>query len=137
MATAALYFTTPGQASTQALNANTAVDGTGTVGTNMMQLVAGTAAGRRISRVRCIHAIATAPSANKVTFFVSYDNGTTKRFLCDVALASGSALSATVRSVYAEVPELVGKVLQGTTAILYAAVWIAQAANIDVEYNDA
>jgi hypothetical protein len=137
MATSAIYFTTPGQAQTQVTTLNAAVDGTGTIGTNMIQVLAGSTNGRRISRVRCIHALATAASANKISFFVSYDNGTTKRFLCDVALAAIGALSATQRGGYAEVPELVGKVLIGTTAILYAACWISQAANIDVEYNDA
>ncbi len=133
MASTPIYFTTPGTANVQVSVANASV----VTYTTGQQVLAGTAAGRRISRVRVAHVLDTAPSANKVSFWISTDNGTTKRFLCDVLLGTPGAPSATVRDGYAEVPELVGKVLAGTTNILYATSWIAQAANIDVEYNDA
>jgi hypothetical protein len=132
MSTTALYFTTPGQAQVQVSTANTALDGTGT----LVQLVAGSSNGRRIARVRAASAVAT-PAAQKLTFFESTDGGATKRFLCDALLASSSAASATVRSVYTEVPELVGKVLGNVNNVLYVAAWIAQAANVTAEYNDA
>ena len=133
MATTPIYFTTPGVANVQVTAANASV-ATYTTG---QQVLVGTASGRRISRVRVAHAIDAAPSSNKVSFWISTDNGTTKRFVCDGLLGTPGASSATVRVGYAEVPELVGKVLFGTTNILYATSWIAQAANIDVEYNDA
>jgi hypothetical protein len=133
MATAAIYFTTPGAANIQVSTANASV----VTATTVVSLLVGTAAGRRISRVRVAHCLDTAPSANKVSFWISTDNGVTKRFLCDVLLGVPGAPSATVRAAYAEVPELVGKVLFGTTNILYASSWIAQAANVDIEYNDA
>jgi hypothetical protein len=138
MSSSALYYTTPGVAQVALSVANTNLDGaTGTY----VQVVASSANGRRIARVRCTTAITGASAANKITFFESNDGGATKRFLCDCAVqAAAITPSATVRSAYAEVPELVGMVLANATLgnnQLYAATWIAQATNIKVEFNDA
>ena len=132
MAASPIYFTTPGNVTNQLTAANVALDGTSAV-----SLLVGTAAGRRVSRARLSTAILTAPAAQKITFFLSTDNGVTKRFLCDVLLLAASAPAAGVRSTYVEVPELVGLVMQSTNTILYAASWIAQATNVALEYNDA
>lgn len=130
MATAPQYAATPGRANVQVSAANTAIDGTGTIVT----VAAGTTAGRRIRRVAVTGALATG-AANMVRFFISTDNGTTNRFLCDVALTAAT-VSATVRGQYAEVPECVGLILQGTSTLLRAATHVAQATNIDAEYGD-
>lgn len=130
MATTPQYAATPGRANVQVSAANTNIDGTGTIVT----VAAGTTAGRRIRRVAVTGALATG-AANMIRFFISTDNGTTNRFLCDVALTAAT-VSATVRGQYAEVPELVGLILQGTSTLLRAATHVAQATNIDAEYGD-
>lgn len=130
MATTPQYAATPGRGQAQVTAANTAIDGTGT----LVTVVAGTATGRRIRRVAVTGAVATGV-ANRISFFISTDNGTTNRFLCDVLL-SAATVSATVRGQYAEVPELVGLVLQGTNTLLRAATHVAQATNVDAEFAD-
>jgi hypothetical protein len=134
MSTTVNYFGTV-QAPTvvQLTAANTAMDGTGTA----PEIAQGVAAGRRISKIRCANAITGAPAAQRVGIFESLDSGTTKRFLCDVLIPSGSAVAAGVRSQYVEIPEIVGKILVGSTHRLYAASHIAQAVNVITEYEDA
>jgi hypothetical protein len=129
MATNPQYAATPGRNTITFINteANTASDGTGTT----KELVAGTAAGRRIRRVACSRAAA----ANRVHFYISLDSGTTKRFLVDVLMPAATP-SATVRHSYVEVPELVGLILAGTGHRLYAATHLGQDLNIDAEYAD-
>lgn len=135
MATAALYYTTPGNAqpNLDSPTANASV----ITATNVVTAVTGTTNGRRISRVRVGSRIDTTPAANRLVFFLSTDGGTNKRYLCDVLLASASTGSATVRSPYAEVPELVGLVLQSTNSILYVGSWTTQSSVCSIEYNDA
>jgi hypothetical protein len=136
MSTSPNYFSTPAlMAIAQLSVANTNLDGsTGTY----VQLCAGVAAGRRISRVRLNHNIVGAPAAQKVTFFACTDGvAANKEFICDALLPSASAPSATVRSTYVEVPELVGMILSSTNNILYAACWVAQGVNVIIEYEDA
>jgi hypothetical protein len=130
MATTPQYAATPGRANVQVSAANTAIDGTGTIVT----VVAGTVDGRRVRRVAVTGAVATG-LANRISFFISTDNGSTNRFLCDVLL-SAATVSGTVRGQYAEIPELVGVVLQGTSTLLRAATHVAQATNVDCEYAD-
>ena len=131
MATNPQYAATPGRASVAAsTTANTGVDGTGTFAT----VVSGTANGRRIRRVAVSGAAATG-TANSIRFFISPDTGTTKRFLCDVLLAAATP-SSTVRAQYAEVPELVGLILQGTATQILVANNTGQATNVDCEYAD-
>lgn len=130
MATAPVYAATPGRANVQVSTANTAIDGSGTIVT----VVAGTTNGRRIRRVAVTGAAATG-SANRISFFISTDNGSTNRFLCDVLL-SAATISATVRGQYAEIPELAGVMLQNTNTLLRAATHVAQATNVDCEYAD-
>lgn len=130
MATNPQYAATPGRANIQVSTANTGIDGTGT----LVTVVAGTANGRRVRRVAVTGAVATG-LANMIRFFISTDNGTTNRFLCDVAL-SAATISATVRGQYAEVPELVGLMLQGTSTLLRASTHVAQATSVDCEYAD-
>jgi hypothetical protein len=130
MATAPQYAATPGRANVQVTAANTAIDGSGTIVT----VVAGTANGRRIRRVSVTGAVATG-AANRISFYISTDNGTTNRFLCDVALPAAT-VSATVRGQYAEIPECVGLILQGTSTLLRAATHVAQNTNVDAEYAD-
>jgi hypothetical protein len=131
MATNPQYAATPGRANV-ATGSTAATDMTGSSTT---AVVSGTANGRRIRRVAVSHNTAPTSNANVVRFFISLDSGTTKRFLCDVAL-SAATISATVRGQYAEVPELVGLILQGTTTQLYAGPYAAQSQVVDCEYAD-
>ena len=132
MATNPQYAATPGRANVAAsTTANTAIDGTGS---NFVSVVSGTANGRRIRRVAVTGAASTGV-ANSIRFFISLDSGTTKRFLCDVLLAAAT-ISQTVRGQYAEVPELVGLILQGTTTQLLITNSTTQATNVDCEYAD-
>lgn len=126
------YAATPGRANVQVSAALTAIDGSG--GASIVTVVAGTANGRRIRRV-AVTGAAAAGVANMIRFFISTDNGTTNRFLCDVALPAAT-VSATVRGQYAEVPELAGLLLQGTTTLLRASTHVAQATNVDAEFAD-
>lgn len=135
MATSPIYFTTPGNAQVN-LDAPTA-NATVITSTNVVSALVGTSAGRRVSRVRAASRIDTTPAANRLTFWISTDGGTNKRFLCDVLLASASTGSATVRTPYVEVPELVGLVLQSSNSILYVGSWTTQASTLNIEYNDA
>jgi hypothetical protein len=130
MANTPQYAATPGRALVQVTAVNAAIDGSGT----LVTVVAGTANGRRLRRVAVTGAVATG-LANRISFFISTDNGTTNRFLCDVTLPAAT-VSATVRGQYAEVPELAGLILQGATTLLRASPHINQAANIDCEYGD-
>lgn len=127
MATSPQYAATPGRTNIGLSSANTASDGSG----SLVQMVAGSANGRRIRRV----AVSLASSSNRIHFYISPDGGTTKRFLCDVLLP-GSSPGASARAAYAEVPELVGVILANANAILYAATHVAQPANVDCEYAD-
>lgn len=138
MAAAPVYYTIPGGLLVQAAAANTAVDGSGTLGTNIYQGPAGlAAAGRQILRVRAITAVATDPVAQRVSFFRSLDGGATKRFICDALIPDIGAVSAILRAGMVEVPELVGFVFaKSTNDNLYVAVHVAQATNIMFEYAD-
>jgi len=137
MATSPIYFTTPGNAQVN-LDAPTAQSTINTASpTAVVSALVGTAAGRRVSRVRAASRLDTTPAANKLTFWLSTDGGANKRFVCDVLLASASTSSATVRTPYVEVPELVGLVLQSTNTILYVGSYTTQASTLNIEYNDA
>ena len=130
MATNPQYAATPGRA-------NVVTGGTASTdmsGSSTTSVVSGTANGRRIRRVAVSQGV-TSAVATTVRFFISLDSGTTKRFLCDVAL-SAATISNTVRGQYAEVPELVGLILQGTTTQLSAGTFQGQATNVDCEYAD-
>lgn len=107
----------------QVSTANTALDGSGTIGT----LTTGTASGVVIESVT-IKAAGT-NTAGMIRFFVSVDNGSTKRLVAEVN-ATATTPSATVTSFTAQVPSLVGLVLLGTTSILYASTEKAEAFNI-------
>lgn len=123
MATQAQYGATPLNEIQQIATANTARDGTGTMSTG----VAGTAAGKFIRRV-VIQATGTT-TANVVRFFESTDNGTTRRLILEVVIPAVTP-STSVAAHRTEVPELVGKVLAGTTNLIYASTNNAETYNV-------
>lgn len=129
MSTSAVYFNAPDLTVTGTpATANTNLDGTGTI----TQVAAGVAApGKRIARATVSAAGATA--SNRMSFFLSVDNGSTWKFFCDVLIPSAS-VSSTVRAPAVDVPELAGVLLTGTTHLLGAAPHAAQVQNVTIEW---
>ncbi len=126
MATSAVYASTPLIDYVQAVTANTARDGTGTIAT----LASGTAAGKLIRRI-IINATGTT-TAGVIRFFLSLDTGTTKRLIKEV-LVTAKTPSTSVDTFRAEVPELVGMILPGTAAQLYVSTHNTETFNIVCE----
>jgi hypothetical protein len=126
MATTAQYGSTPLNEISQVTAANTARDGTGTMGVG----VAGTTAGKFIRRV-VIQATGTVTNG-VVRFFESVDSGTTRRLLHEV-IVTATTPSVTQAAFRVEVPELVGKVLAGTTNLIYPSTNNAETFNVFFE----
>ena len=129
MATSAQYATTPKNGSAQIATANTARDGTGTLGT---VYTAGTS-GSRIDSI-IIQATATT-TAGMIRFFESIDAGTTKRLIGEVAVTAATP-SGTVAAFSTQIANgdssgfmKKGYVLQAN-AILYAATNNAETFNV-------
>lgn len=133
MATAAQYVTQPTIDLTIVNTANTARDGTGTLATVASGPTAAAAngVGERINRV-VIQAHQTT-TAGVIRFFLSLDNGTTKRLILE-KLVPAITPSTTVAAFRIEVPELVGMVLPGGgVANLYASTNAGETFSIYVE----
>jgi hypothetical protein len=129
MADRANWFVTPGAHHVQVATANTARDGTGTLGTGP----AGVAGGRRI--VRAI-AIATGnTTAGMVRVFRSLDGGTTKRLFAEIQVVAVT-VSATVMAFAGELPVLPGTILRDANDILYVSTHNAETFNVFFEYLD-
>lgn len=108
----------------QVSTANTARDGTGTLGT----LATGTADGKRIEMV---HAKATVTTtAGMVRIFLSTDGGATKRLIGEIPIA---ALTVSATQQAAEgiwIPPRGFIILEGTGHLLYASTHNAEAINV-------
>ncbi len=117
----------------QISTANTNRDGTGTLGTVATgpSTTAADGVGKRINRVRVKAAVTT--TAGMIRFYLSNDAGTTKRLIHEVPVTA-ITVSATVAAFAAEVSELIGLTLGGSSNdILYASTEKAEAFNIIAE----
>ena len=103
--------------------ANTNRDGSGT----LVAVTVGTANGVVLEQVR-IEATGNT-TAGMVRFFLSIDNGVTKRLFCEKLVTQVSA-GPTTPSFSALVDDLVGLTLQNANTILYAATHNAEQFNI-------
>lgn len=135
MATAAQYATTPTVEYAQVTAANTNRDGTGTtvLVCSGPSVAAGSAVGKRIARIS-IKATGNT-TAGMIRFYISVDNGTTKRLVAEVPV-SAVTVSGTVATFTAWVGDLEGVVLQGQVSSqncqLYASTHNAETFNIIV-----
>lgn len=136
MATSAQFASIPNVETAQVSTANTNRDGTGTCALicSGPSTAAGSGVGKRLTRVTL--ARAGTASATVITFFVSYDGGTTKRLIAEAPMPSYTSSTTTAQSTVL-VPELVGMVLPGSTGgqavQLYAATTVATTINIHIE----
>jgi hypothetical protein len=112
-------------------------DGSRTAPTNAVEITAGPNAtagagvGRRITKVTC-HATGNTVNG-MLRFFVSLDNGTTKRLILEKPKPNVTP-SSSVSAVRIEVAELVGMMLPGGTANkLYATTSDTETWNVIVE----
>ena len=103
--------------------ANTNRDGSGTV----VELTKGTVAGVVLEQVRIEAAGVT--TSGMIRFFLSIDNGATKRLFCEKPVTAITP-SATTQAFSALVDDLVGLTLQDANTILYAATHNAEVFNI-------
>jgi uridylate kinase len=110
----------------QATTANTARDGSGTLAT----VTTGVAAGAVIEEVTVV-AIATT-ALGMVRFFLSTDNGATKRLIFELRVPVITVGTSTP-AFTSHVDALVGLVLTGTTSILYASTNNTETFNILVQ----
>lgn len=133
MATTAQYTAQPILEHVQISTANTNRDGTGTMGTICTgpNTTAGVGVGKRIFRITVQATVTT--TAGVVRFFISTDNGTTKRMICE-KIVPAITPSTTIPAWRVEVPELVGLIIPGGTGnILYASTNNAETFNIICE----
>lgn len=114
MATQPQYTAQPILEYVQINTANANRDGTGTLGTLTTgpNVSAGSGVGKRIIRVTVCSTGTTA--AGVIRFFLSNDNGTTKRLLCEKIVPAVTP-STTLAAWRTEVAELVGLILPGGT----------------------
>jgi len=133
MATQPQYTTQPILEYVQISTINTNRDGTGTLGTVCTgpNTSAANGVGKRIIRLAVQATVTT--TAGVIRFFISNDNGTTKRLVCEKIVPAVTP-STTVAAWRVEVPELVGLILPGGTGnILYAGTEKGEAFNIICE----
>lgn len=114
MATTAQYTAKPEIEYVQIVTANTARDGSGTIGIASTGPAAAAAngVGRRINRV--VVSATQTTTAGVIRFFISNDNGTTIRLVLE-KLVPAITPSTTVSAFRMEVSELAGLVLPGGT----------------------
>ena len=133
MATQPQYTTQPILEYVQVTTANTNRDGSGTLATVCTgpNTSAGNGVGKRIFRVT-IQSTATT-TAGVIRFFLSTDNGTSKRMICEKIVPAVTP-GTTIAAWRTEVAELVGLILPGGTGnILYATTNNTETFNIFVE----
>jgi len=136
MATTAQYTAQPILEYTQISTANTGRDGSGTLGTvaSGPAVSAANGVGKRILRVTVASTATT--TAGVIRFFISNDNGTTKRLIVEKIVPAVTP-STSVAAWRTEVPELVGMILPGgtggNTVILYAGTNNAETFNVICE----
>src|SRR5690349_17058576 len=127
MATSPAYAATPLLDYCQVSAANTNRDGTGTT----VLLGSGTAAGKRVTR--CSIQSTGTTTAGAVRLYVSTDSGTTKRLIVEKVVPAITPAVGTTPPFYTTVPEIVGLVLPGTTAQIYASTNNAETFNLTLE----
>lgn len=128
MAANPVYCGTPTFDQAQVVTAQT--DKTGATTTNMVSIAVGVTGGKRLNRVRVTAGGTIA--AGCVVFFISTDNGTTRRPLCE--LVQTAVTSSTTAKAYNDVaPELAGLVLKDTNHVLYATTTITQTLTVSAE----
>ena len=110
----------------QISTANTARNGTGTVGT----LTTGTVNGVVIEKITVKAAGST--TAGCIRFFISTNSGTDKRLIAEVSVSAITA-SASLPAYVSLVPQLNGLVLVGTSSVLYCSTEKAETFNVIVE----
>ena len=110
-------------AAVQAITANTALDGTGT----LVTLLTGDADGTLVKMVWAKGAAAV-QAANMVRVFLSPDGGTNKRLVGEITLAAATS-SGTVKTTEGNWKPLEPLVLKDTNHILYVAVHVGEAVN--------
>jgi len=133
MATTAQYTAQPNLEISQVTTANTNRDGTGTLVTIATGPAAAAAdgVGERIIRVTVCATGTT--TAGVIRFFISLDNGTTNRLICE-KLVPAITPSTSVAAFRMEVSELVGTMLPGGgQALLRASTNNTETFNILVE----
>ena len=133
MATTAQFTAQPTIDISQISSANTNRDGTGTLVTisSGPSTAAANGVGKRINRV-VIQATGTT-TTNVVRFYISVDNGTTNRLICE-KLISAITPSTSIAAFRSEVTELVGLMLVGGgNCLLRASTNNAETYNIIVE----
>lgn len=98
-------------------------------------VTAASGVGKRINRV-CIVPTATT-SATTIRFFITLDNGTTKRLLVEKIIPAVTVTAGSTAVPRQEVPELVGLILPGgtggSTCSLIASTSVTATTNIIVE----
>lgn len=133
MATSAQFTAQPILEYVQVSTANTNRDGSGTLATVCTgpNTAAANGVGKRIFRVTIASTATT--TAGVIRFFLSNDNGSTKRMICEKIVPVVTP-STTVAAWRTEVAELVGLILPGGTGnILYASTNNAETFNIFCE----
>jgi hypothetical protein len=141
MSTSAQYATAPGNEYVQISSANTNRDGTGSLGTvcSGPATTSGAGVGKRLRRIT-ITATGTT-TAGMVRFFISNDNGTTKRLIYE-QVVSAITVGASTAGFTATPQYFEGMVLGGrsdgtsaTNVILYASTHNAETFNIVAEWG--
>ena len=122
MATAPAYAATPVGAAVQIATANANRNGTGTLGT----VLTGVSTGTRVDDIYIRATVTT--TAGTVRFFVSFDGGTNKYLLLEVAVPANTVSATNPAWSYALTN--LGWTLPNTSAILYASTEKAEAINI-------
>ena len=96
---------------------------------------AGSGVGKRINRVSIVPTATT--TATTIRFFVTTDNGTTKRLLVEKIIPAVTVTAGSTAVPRQEVPELVGLILPGgtgaSTCSLIASTSVTATTNIIVE----
>ena len=136
MSTTAQYAAEPTLETAQVTTANTNRDGTGAtvLVCSGPATAAGPGVGKRISRVTLSRAGTT--SATVICFYISYDNGVTKRLFSEWPVPNYTASPTTAQAIAYE-PDFTGMVLPGSTGgvavQIYASTQVAATINITVE----
>lgn len=124
MAASPNYAATPRAAVGQVSAANTARDGTGT----LVTIITGASTGTRVDDLSVVATGTT--TGGMIRFFVSYDGGTTNRFLREIPVTALTP-SATVQAFRAELFDL-GITLPNASAQLRASTNNAETFNVHV-----
>lgn len=123
MATSPSFTSTPRTTYTAISTANTARDGSGTVGT----LITGVAAGTRVFEI-AVKATGASTTAGMIRIFLSLDGGTTKRLIKEISVSAATP-SATVQTFEGSA-SFENLVLPDASASIYVSTHNAEAFNV-------